>query len=174
MQKFQYKYDGINVYLMQFPPRKRTIFVGDKSFYLPFKTMGRTPPVCRNLKIGNLSVAFVSKHITSLDQIVCLPWLPNIYSDGSVCFGSVESQNIKSATNRFWNSSFQAPYGDILGWEGDIIRRRIVGSYENWARLSLNAVCERISKKDNLKMSVSQFLHYDAKLEWKQDAKISI
>jgi hypothetical protein len=160
MQKFQYKYDGINVYLMQFPPMKRTIFVGDKSFHLPF------PNMIFKYYSGELSLAFSSEPITSLEQIVSFPWLPNVgLGDWSVCLGEYYISNMKLAINRFWNSSFSPCAFSV--WFGDTIRIKVVGSYKNWARLSLDTICKRVSKTGNRTKNVSQFLHYDAKLKWK-------
>jgi hypothetical protein len=151
MQKCQYKRNGRNVYLMQFPPTKRTIFVGEKSFYLPF------PYLLFQYYYGSLSLAFSQEPITSLDQIICFPWLSNTYlNDWYVCLGDVESPNIKSAINRFWNSSFYESYG----WVGDTVRKKVVGSYNNWSKLSLNTVCKRVSKIEN-RMNVRQFLELD-------------
>jgi hypothetical protein len=149
-----------NVYLMQFPPMKRTIFVGGKSFYLPF------PCLFFQYYFRSLSVAFSPEPITSLKQTVYFPWLPNISSDNwVVCLGRNES-NIKSAINIFWNSFFDSDFDgddggdDDIDWEGSEVREDVVGSYKNWARLSLNTVCKRVFKI-NRTMNVKQFLNYD-------------
>jgi hypothetical protein len=150
-----------DINLMQFTPMKRTIFVDDENFYLPFPYLLFQFCCERDSKFGYLSVAFTSKPIISLDQIIYFPWLSNIYSDDwSVCLVREKLSNIKSAINRFWNSSFD---GDEE-WEGDEVREDVVGSYENWARLSLNAVCERVSKGRRVG-TVKKFLN-DSDIDW--------
>jgi hypothetical protein len=152
---------------------KRTVFVGKKNFYVPF------PYMLFQLRYGYgyryLSLAFSPESIISLEQIVYFPWLPNVSSaDWPVCLGK-KVLGIKSAINRFWNSPFQDDE-----WVGDIIREKVVGSYRNWARLSLDTVCKRVSKRKycvvrdwrspTVTMDVRLFLDLDSdcdtKLEW--------
>jgi hypothetical protein len=145
---------------MQFPPMKRTIFIEDKSFYLPF------PYLLFKFRGGGifwggyLSLAFSPEPIISLEQIVYFPWLPNVGSeDWSVCLGK-KVLDIKSAINVFWNSSFQNDR-----WRGNVVRKKVVGSYKNWARLSLDTVCKKTSNQHSL-YETRRFLDCDTKLEW--------
>jgi hypothetical protein len=126
-------------------PCKRTIVVSGKSYYLQFPYM-----VWFVVEEYFACLAFTDTDQITENTCVYYPPLPHVFLPCFRTCGSGYVVHVKDVANDFWQSEFQSyAYG---GSDIDTLKRTF-GSLENWSRLNLDEVMQKMKVVHTIKKS---------------------
>jgi len=147
------KHKGVEI-VREYEPMKRSITIGNGREFLlqmPYMLFMRVR--------DTLFVAFSSKKITSMKDVIYCATLGNVYPSWQVC-GCSGTSSMQEAIDVFWKSKFTND-----GMAGPGALRKVFNTYNEWSKLELETIIEKIEKNDPTHMTFQKFLM----LPWSRD-----